>query len=167
MTEAAGVLRRDDDRCAVRFERLYDYTPQELWRALTEPEQLRGWLADVTHMQLEPGGEVRLRFGDEPDGGGTAWRVLQVDPERLLECEWHYPGEEPSVLRFECHPRERGTLLVLDHRRLADADAPGYAAGWHAHLDALANLFGSTDGDWYLRYSELRPGYEEAATALP
>lgn len=167
MTAALGALRRDGDRCAVRFERLYDYTPSELWRALTEPEQLRGWLADVTHMQLEPGGEVRLRFGDEPGDGSTTWRVRELEPERVLECEWHYPGEEPSIVRFECHPRERGTLLVLDHSRLAPDDAPGYGAGWHAHLDALGALFETKDDDWYRRYSELRPRYEEAATALP
>jgi uncharacterized protein YndB with AHSA1/START domain len=167
MTEATGALRREDDRCAVRFERLYDYSPQELWRALTEPEQIGGWLAHVTRIELEPGGEVHLRFGDEPDDGQTTWRVLEVEPERVLECEWHYPGEEPSVVRFECHPRERGTLLVLDHRRLASADAAGYAAGWHAHLDALGSLFGSEADDWHRRYTELRPSYEEAASALP
>jgi uncharacterized protein YndB with AHSA1/START domain len=167
MTEAMGALRRDDHTCAVRFERLYDYTPQELWRALTEPEQIRGWLADVSRFELEPNGEVHLHFGDEPDGSQTTWRVVEVEPERVLECEWHYPGEEPSIVRFECHPQEQGTLLVLDHRRLSADDAPGYAAGWHAHLDALADLFATKDDDWHRRYTELRPEYEEAASALP
>lgn len=61
-------------------------------------------------------------------------------------------------------PQEAGgTLLVLDHRRL-DADAaPGYAAGWHAHLDALEELFGSTTSDWYARYQTLRPHYAALA----
>jgi uncharacterized protein YndB with AHSA1/START domain len=167
MTETAGLLRREDDGCAVRFERLYDYSPGELWRALTEPEQLRGWLADVSRIDLEPGGEVHLHFGDEPDDGHTTWRVVAVEPGRVLECEWRYPGEEPSIVRFECHPRERGTLLVLDHRRLSADDAPGYAAGWQAHLEALADLFGTKDDDWYRRYRELRPVYEEQAAALP
>ena len=32
MTETAyGTLRADEERCAVRFERLYDSTPAELW----------------------------------------------------------------------------------------------------------------------------------------
>jgi uncharacterized protein YndB with AHSA1/START domain len=167
MTQPMGAVRRDGDRCAVRFERLYDYTPDELWQALTEPGQMRGWLADVSRVDLTPGGEIRMHFGDEPDEGHTSWRVLEIEPGRVLECEWRYPGEEPSVVRFECHPRERGTLLVLDHRRLSADDAPGYAAGWHAHLDALADLFATKDEDWYRRYRELRPTYEEAASALP
>jgi uncharacterized protein YndB with AHSA1/START domain len=166
ITDALGSLRRDEDACAVRFERLYDYTPQELWAALTEPEQIRGWLADVSRFDAEPGGEVHLHFGDEPEGGGTRWRIREIEPERVLECEWHYPGEEPSILRFECHAREHGTLLVLDHRRLSADEAPGYAAGWHAHLEALAALHSSDDGAWYRRYRELRPVYEQAAAAL-
>jgi uncharacterized protein YndB with AHSA1/START domain len=167
MTEAMGALRRDRDGCAVRFERLYDYTPQELWRALTEPEQIRGWLADVSRFELEPDGEVHLHFGDEPEGGHTRWRIRELEPGRVLECEWHYPGEEPSIVRFECQPREQGTLLVLDHRRLSPDDAPGYAAGWHAHLEALAQLHALKDEDWYRRYQELRPAYERAAATLP
>lgn len=166
MTEPMGALRREDEGCAVRFERLYDYTPQELWSALTEPEQIRGWLAEVSRFDAEPGGEVHLHFGDEPEGEGTRWRIRELEPERVLECEWHYPGEEPSIVRFECHPREQGTLLVLDHRRLSTDDAPGYAAGWHAHLEALAELHSSEDDDWYRRYRELRPVYEQAAAAL-
>jgi uncharacterized protein YndB with AHSA1/START domain len=164
---AEGVLRGDGDRCAVRFERLYDYTVDELWSALTEPDQLRGWLAHASRFELEVDGEIALHFGDEPEGQHTRWRVREVNPGRVLECEWHYPGEVPSIVRFECHARERGSLLILDHRRLAAENAPGYAAGWHAHLDALADLFGAKSVDWYGRYRELRPDYEEAAARLP
>ncbi len=29
LTADVGALRNDDERCAVRFERLYDFTPDE------------------------------------------------------------------------------------------------------------------------------------------
>lgn len=39
-----GDLRADGARRGVRFERLYKATAEELWSALTRPEQLARWL---------------------------------------------------------------------------------------------------------------------------
>ena len=41
---SAGALRPDGTLCGVRFERLYKATAEELWSALTRPEQLARWL---------------------------------------------------------------------------------------------------------------------------
>lgn len=165
MTDALGTLRREDERMSVRFERLYDATPEELWAALTDPKQIRGWLAEATRFELAVGGEVELRFGDGDDGV-TRGRIRELEPGRVLEYDWHHPGETASVVRFELVSQEHGTLLVLDHRQLDAAAAPGYGAGWQAHLEALAAPF-SGDGDrWWRRYEELRPSYETAAAAL-
>jgi len=157
-----GTLRSDDDRCAVQFRRLYDFTPQELWSALTDPEQLGRWLARA---RVDPGvgGQVSLDF----DGGATeGGRVLTWDEPRVLEYEWRFEGEEQSVVRFELHPQELGTLLVLDHRRLGRSSGAGYGAGWHAHLDALAGLFDLSDAAWTERFEELLPAYTTQADEL-
>jgi len=158
-----GTLRQEGERRGVRFERLYDATPEELWAALTDPEQIRGWLADATRWELAAGEEYELMFGDD---GRTWGRILAVEPPRVLELEWTYADEPASVVRFEIVPREAGCLLVLDHSRLDPDSAPGYGAGWHAHLDALDALLAGRpagDGDeWWARYRELRPRYEAA-----
>jgi len=155
-----GALRNDDDRCAVRFERLYDFTPAELWSAITDPERLSRWLARA---QVEPGegGQISLDF----DGGATeGGRILAWDEPRVLEYEWRFAGEQESVVRFELLPQEYGTLLVLDHRRLGRSSGMGYAAGWHAHLDALAGALELSD--WERRYEELLPTYRAQADEL-
>lgn len=160
-----GVLRKDGERMAVRFERELDATPEEVWAALTEPSLLERWLA-AAEVDLRLGGTVRLRFGDGHMEGG---RILELDPPRLLEYEWTFPQEPTSVVRFELDPvDDRRTLLVLDHRLLDEQSGPGYGAGWHSHLDALtAILAGTGAGDWWKRYEALRPSYEERASALP
>jgi len=157
-----GILRNDDERCAVRFRRLYDFTAAELWAALTDPGQLGRWLARA---QVDPGvgGQVSLEFDEGSTEGG---RILTWDEPRVLEYEWKFAGEEESVVRFELHPQELGTLLVLDHRRLGRSSGVGYAAGWHAHLDALGRLDGSSDDAWRRRYEELLPRYRAQADEL-
>jgi uncharacterized protein YndB with AHSA1/START domain len=161
-----GTLRPDDGRCAVRFERLYDATPDELWRALTDAEQLRGWMANTVRIDPRPGGVFEFRFGDA-DTEWAAGSVEAAEPPRLLELRWTFPGEPQSVVRFEIEPREPGALLILDHRRLALASGASYSAGWHAHLDLLdAVVTRSEAPDWADRYAELRPEYDRQAVTL-
>jgi hypothetical protein len=106
---------------------------------------------------------VHLDFGD---GNEVDGRVRELDPGRVLEYTWPHSGELESIVRFEIVPREFGVLLVLDHRQLARDTAVEYGAGWHAHLDLLeARLAGETREFWD-RYHELRPAYEERAAAL-
>lgn len=163
LAQTFGEIRREGDgRATVHFERIYDYRQEELWAALTEPEQLRGWLGEV-EIELRLGGRVVIRFGDSADEI-TEGTIRELDPPRLLEYDWTYPGETESVLRLELEPRGEGTLLVLDHRRLSEAAAVGYGAGWHAHLDALEAV--GTSGprlDWDKRFAELLPEYRAAA----
>lgn len=159
MTEL-GVVRAEGDRRSVRFERHYRATPEELWAALTEPEQLRGWLGEARIFEPRVGGRVGLQLGEgeEQAVGGT---VLACEPQRLLEYEWRWPGEHESVLRLELRADGDGTLLVLDHRLLPATAATGYAAGWHAYLDLLALELEGTHGDWGERFAELLPAYRE------
>jgi uncharacterized protein YndB with AHSA1/START domain len=159
ITADVGALRNDDERCAVRFERLYDFTPAELWSAITDPDRVGRWLAQA---QIEPGegGRVRLAF----DEGETEGRILTWEEPRVVEYEWRFDGEEESVVRFELRPQEFGTLLVLDHRRLGRAAGTGYAAGWHAHLDALAGAIELEA--WQQRFEELLPVYRTQADEL-
>jgi uncharacterized protein YndB with AHSA1/START domain len=155
------LTRESEDRATVHFERVYDYRQHELWSALTEPEQLRGWLGDA-EVDLRVGGRIVIRFGDTADevAQGT---IRELDPPRLLEYDWTFPGESDSVLRLELQPRGEGTLLVLDHRRLPRAAAAGYGAGWHAHLDGLDALLAGASSDWDSRFAELLPDYKAAA----
>jgi uncharacterized protein YndB with AHSA1/START domain len=155
---ATGTVTAD----GVRFERLYDATPAELWTAITDPEQIKGWLAHTTRWSLTPGEEWSIRFDDGAAGG----RVVAVDEGRVLELTW-VEEENESLLRFEIVPRDAGCLLVLEHTRLEGPSRIGFGAGWQSHLEALDRLLqGGDEFDWWERYRELRPLYEEKAGSL-
>jgi uncharacterized protein YndB with AHSA1/START domain len=157
-----GVLRAEGERRGVRFERRFAAPAEELWDALTSPERLARWLAPGG-VGKGPDGAVRLDFGE---GGIVTGRVLRWEPPSLLEYEWRFDGEMESVVRFELFPADEGTLLVLDHRALAEGHAPGYSAGWHAHLASLGDQLEGRDGAWDERFAAALPHYRESAAAL-
>lgn len=153
-----GVLAKNGERMAVRFERELDATQEDVWAALTEPAMLERWLA-VAEVDLRVGGSVRLKFDDGQMEGG---RILTLDAPNVLEYEWTFPSEPGSIVRFELAAAGAGrTILVLDHRLLDEKSGPGYGAGWQSHLEALeAVLRGADPGNWWSRYEALRPEYE-------
>jgi uncharacterized protein YndB with AHSA1/START domain len=161
-----GQLRAEGDRCGVRFERRYDATPDELWSALTEPDRLGRWLADVAELELRVGGRFLLRWRESDGTQETDGTILALEPGRMIELNWTYPGEPDSVARFELTPDGDGTILVLDHRGLPPGSIAGYGAGWHSHLDSLDAHLAGGRADWNARFEELGPAYEREAAAV-
>jgi uncharacterized protein YndB with AHSA1/START domain len=155
-----GLLGTEGDHQTVRFERMLTARPENVWSALTEPEEL-GWLADSATFEGRLGGGVELRWDENVMRG----KVLRWEPPSVLEYLWN-EGPHDSVVRFELTPSEAGTRLVLDHRRLPADSAAGFGAGWHAHLDTLEARLGGGELDFWPRFGELRPRYVEAAAAL-
>lgn len=149
-----GTIEADGDRRRLRFERRLDASIDDVWAALTEPERLARWLAPASF----GGGCVRIDFGGDVVTGS----VLASEPPHLLEYEWRFPGETESIVRIELLADEEATLLVLEHRRLGVDQAAGYAAGWHAHLDRLADAASS----WDERFQQWLPHYRAAASAI-
>jgi uncharacterized protein YndB with AHSA1/START domain len=159
-TQTLGTIQRDGECRTVRHVRRYEATPEEVWAALTEPDQVKNWLAEMT---IEPraGGRVSFRWeGGETENG----EVLVFDPPRTFEYTW----EEGSIshIRFELASDADGTVLVLEHSHIAPDSAAGIGAGWHSHLDALDALLGGSQQaprGWNERYEELLPDYRQAA----
>jgi uncharacterized protein YndB with AHSA1/START domain len=126
----------------VRLQRRLDASPAEVWAALTEPESLSRWLGDAQRAEAVAGGAWEIRFG-AGENARMSGRVRTVEHERLLEVEWSYPGEPPSLLRFELHEERGGVRLVVDHRGLDRRATTAYAQGWRRHLDELEGIVGS------------------------
>ena len=148
MTEA--TLITGGARPAVRLERLLPDPPEVVWRAITEPEQLKGWFpcdVIVADGGWEPGATIRFEFpGLAMDGA-----VLEADEPRRLAFTW---GEE--ILRFELRAEGDGTRLVLTDE-LPGSIAARNAAGWDGCLDRLAGLSG---GPWRARFDRYTAVFE-------
>jgi uncharacterized protein YndB with AHSA1/START domain len=159
-----GTLHATDDgRWALRFERRFAHPAERVWRAITEPEQLREWFPAVVTFDLTPGAklvfaptaEQRRRY-DLPEVSAPNGEITQVDPPRLLEYTW---GEE--ILRWELTADGDGCRLVFtnvfDDR---DSAAPA-GAGWHAGLEVVEAQLDGRRIDWSLwdRAEQLQEEY--------
>lgn len=160
MTEF-GTVRTDGDRGAVRFERTYATTPEDLWSAWTEPARVARWLGATLTGPIEPGAAVTLVWGEDADSQ-VALVVRELKAPALLEWEWTIDGEAPTLLRVEFTAVPGGTLLVLDHSALPLSQFAGLSSGWHDFLDGL----GSGQPPAEDRWRELLPVYREKVSAL-
>ena len=137
------------------FERRLPHPVERVWRAITDPEELRNWFPGVPRFTLEAGAE----FVVEGDAGGTG-RIRAVDPPRLLAFSW---GEDE--LRFELAADGDGCLLTFTHA-FGDLSAGAQtAAGWDLCLDRLAAQLAGAPIDQRAaleRWPELHERYAEA-----
>jgi uncharacterized protein YndB with AHSA1/START domain len=154
-----GTMTLEGTTRTLRFERLLDHPPAEVWAALTEPERLGDWLA-AAEVEPGPGGTITLDFGE---GGIEKCRITTWDPPRVLAYEWNFLGEKPTHVSWKLVADGSATRLTLEHTLLDAGVAPDYGAGWHAHLDQLAGHLAGEVPEWGELFEELRPRYAELA----
>ena len=161
MTELSGVLSRlPDGRRAVRFERRYAASADDLWSALTEPDRLARWLDPVTG-DLSVGGTVTVHVDD----GDGSFQVAECAPPHRLVVRWVHAPDRVSEVTASVAADGTGSRLVLEHTLLAAASAAGYAAGWHWHLRALDAVLRGQQPESWSSFDALYAEYERAAGA--
>jgi uncharacterized protein YndB with AHSA1/START domain len=124
-------------------------SPERVWRALTEPEEIRGWFGQSAELDLRPGGSGRI---DWDEHGSFFIRVEAVEPTTYLAWRWaREPGvpveDGPSTLvEFRLDPRpDGGTLLALRESGFERAsDRETNVEGWTSELNELVTFL---DGD--------------------
>jgi len=163
-TDLWGVLLRHDTDVAVRFERRYATTPEDLWSCLTQADRLTRWLGPV-YGELRMGGRYELRMGDDAEDSpqNAVGQVLECDPPRRLLVSWAFPGEEPTRVAVELRPDGAGAVLVLEHMDLSESAARGYGGGWHASLGQLDDhVAGRPVRSWQDAFELALPHYQES-----
>ena len=99
-----------------RSETVVPAAPDEAWEAITDPERLEQWLADEVELELEPGGDLTIRTGEEERTGF----VEEVDAPRRLVFWWAADEAESTRVEIELEPDADGTrVLVVETRPLA------------------------------------------------
>ena len=113
-------------------------SPDDVWRAITEPDELASWFGPEAELDVQPGG--RGRFVDD-DGVVRHAVVDQVWPGERLVLRWWPEGEGPgaaaSVVTFVVALTTGGSRLIVTERLVAvGAGAAGADASLRAAADA-------------------------------
>jgi uncharacterized protein YndB with AHSA1/START domain len=135
------------------LERFLRHPPEAVWRALTDPAQLREWFLTEARIDGREGGTVDLTTG--PTRVRGTGRILEWHPPRLFEYEWNVdpvtglPHGERATVRWELTAVPGGTRLVLSYRGLTHDTAENFQHGIPGFLDRLmAQLDGRPLEDW-------------------
>jgi uncharacterized protein YndB with AHSA1/START domain len=157
-----GTLLVVEGKGVVRMEDRFDTDIEDLWTALTDPQRLSRWIADVEG-DLRLGGVFRARFTSDWEGSG---RVDVCErPTKLVVTMWDEERETTIEARLTAEADQ--TRLVIEDRGLPLGELAAHGAGWQAHVEDLAtHLAGQARSDWSTRWLELTPSYREQAENL-
>jgi len=148
--------RDDDGRWTLTFVRLLRHAPDQVWAALTDPEQLGRWAPFEADRDLATLGTATLTMVDGDTRVDLDARVTRAEPPALLEYSW---GDD--VLRWELEPVGSGTRLTLHHRVDDETMPPRAAAGWHLCLDVAERLLDGDDVEPIRGQEAMAHGWQE------
>ena len=132
-------VRKDGENWTLVLVRQLRHSPEKVWRALTDPAQLREWAPFDADGNLGlAGSTVKLTTVGTPTPLISETSITRADEPNVLEYRWG-DGE----LRWELEDFDGGTRLTLWHNIDRRYISMG-AAGWHICLDVLDHALGGT-----------------------
>jgi len=134
---AAGKVttQRDGERWTLVFVRDLPHPPEKVWRALTDPRELREWAPFDADRDLATPGPATLTMAGGDGSEKSTVTVRRADPPRLLEYTW-----DQDVLRWELERTGSGTRLTLKHTVADKSWLTRVAAGWHICIDVADRM---------------------------
>jgi uncharacterized protein YndB with AHSA1/START domain len=112
---------------AVVHDVVYPSSPERVWRALVDPDELAAWL--MPSQGFEPVEGNRFTMACDPFGE-ISGQVLEVVPELRLTLRWIGSFGDTTVA-FELEPDPAGTRLRVTH------------SGWTSATRVFRDQFGS------------------------
>ena len=122
----------------VVVERSYSASPGEIWKAITDKDQMKKWYFDLDCFEAEPGFEFRFDGGKDDKVYHHVCKVIEVVPNKKLKYSWRYEGYEGmSFVAFELFEESKTTRLKLTHEGLetfpqdnSDFAKENFEQGW-------------------------------------
>ena len=142
MTEARTQLRQT-------YVRLVAADIEDVWRALTDPDEVQQYADNVVESTWMPGEPLRYRDGD--DVVVIEGTVIDVDAPHRLVHTFAYTahadaaarGEAPTTVTWSLEPGDEGTHVSIVHDGFVERSATwrNVEDSWEQLLDGLVDLF--------------------------
>lgn len=127
-----------------------DARPAKVWRALTDPDQMRIWYFPMLEDFVPtPGFETRFTVSHGGKDFLHLWKITEAIDLQKISYEWRYGGYPgATLLEFALEPSGDGTFLRLRHSGLLTFDPENhpelssehFKQGWSGFMDALRDF---------------------------
>ena len=128
MTDTATETR------SVVVQRDIPFSPERIWRALTQPHLIEAWLMKNDFKPV-----VDHRFNLSGDWGAVDCQVLAVEPHKMLTYTWAAMGLE-SVVTWTLTPSSTGTRLRMEQSGFRPDQEQAYQGAQYGWRKFFANL---------------------------
>ncbi len=112
------------------------HSPEKVWKAITDPDELKEWAPFDADKPLTTGATVTLTTVGAPKEYATQSEITKAEEPHLLELKW---GDHET--RWQLEPQGEGTRLTLWAKIPRPYIAMG-AAGWHLCFDVMDHYLG-------------------------
>jgi len=126
-------------------------TPERVFRALTEKEDLERWFVQKADVDLRPGGTIRFEWGP---GAVETGRIVVLDPPHRFSYTWEALEPSPTTITFELVAENDGTRLRLSHTGIGEGE------NWDSYYNAVHS-------GWSMHCENLTAWLETGVCALP
>ncbi|HTK11207.1 MAG TPA: SRPBCC domain-containing protein [Ktedonobacteraceae bacterium] len=126
-------------------------SPERVFRALTEKEELERWFLAKAEIDLRPGGVIRFEWAP---GMFELGKILELEPPHRVSYTWEALEPSPTTITFELTAENGGTRLHLIHTGI------GEGGDWDRY-------YNSVDGGWSLHLSDLISWLETGVCEAP
>jgi len=140
-----ATLIRTGDRPILRFERHLRQPVETVWRAVTDPVEMRSWFPTRIEIDEWKVGATLTHHFDNHDIDPLPGAVVEWAPPHRVRFTW---GEDTIGFDLSASA-EGGTVFVLTEE-LSSAAAARNAAGWETCLDHLEH--GTERQGWQERF---------------
>ena len=111
-------------------------TPEEVYRALTNPFTIELWTGEPAVMSEEPGSEFMML-----DGYITG-RNIAFEPNKSLKQLWFFGDHRSSEVTIKIFPDKAFSQIRIEHTGIPDEAYENMLEGWQeVYLESLRVFF--------------------------
>ncbi len=119
----------------LKIARKIKSTPEEVYRALTNPFTIELWTNQPAVMQEREGTEFSIF-----DGNITG-RNIELKPNELIRQNWYFDDKESEVL-IKLFPDKTRTRIIIEQTGIPEDAYENIKNGWNeSYLDPLTDFF--------------------------
>ncbi len=139
----------------IKREIIIDASIENVFRAITNQEQLTQWFPDIAILEPKEGGEVAFTFLKEKSHNKeqeldkdyhVVGKIIKIIPNKELSYTWRYkdiPDFPETIVSWKLEQLDKNkTKLILTHVGFTDKDKQEYnshSEGWSWFITRLQN----------------------------